>query len=109
MQHFGTYMYIHMNTVHALLPACLSQYNVLCVLSALLSACSSLAACLSHILSLSLSLSRTEPSAAVTNLSASLVGNGEHVANVLWSPLASEFWNGIPYGYYVSIIVMFTL
>ena len=106
------YIHVHrhvMNTVHALLPACLSYKSCNTIQCTLCVVCPSvrlsIAGCLpvSHSLSLSLSLSRTEPSGAVTNLSASLVGNGEHVANVSWSPLASEFWNGIPYGYYVSI------
>ena len=112
MRHFGIYTYIHMNMcMHCCLLAFHTsraiQYNdsVYC-LPFCPPARRWLPACLSF--SLSLSLSRTEPSGAVTNLSASLVGNGEHVANVSWSPLASEFWNGIPYGYYVSI-VMFTL
>jgi hypothetical protein len=46
------------------------------------------------------------PSGAVTNLLAILSGSGEHKANISWSALKSEYWNGIPYGYYVSSYVL---
>ena len=48
------------------------------------------------------SISPAEPSGKVSKLSVTLVGSGEHEANISWSPLAPGEWNGIPYGYYVS-------
>ncbi|CAI8027400.1 Neuronal cell adhesion molecule, partial [Geodia barretti] len=47
-----------------------------------------------------------EPTGKVVNLSVSLVGSGEHEATISWSPLSSGDWNGVPYGYYVSIYTM---
>jgi hypothetical protein len=47
-----------------------------------------------------------EPTGKVVNLSVSLVGSGEHEATISWSPLSPGNWNGVPYGYYVSIYTM---
>lgn len=43
----------------------------------------------------------SEPSAAVTNVTVSLVENDNEV-NITWKPLKAGEWNGVPFGYYVS-------